>query len=309
MPSRTRALALVACLSLPALAEPCSICRCGDPTFNALGKDGLTVQGWRFAMDWERFDKTEGDPTGATETQVENRWTLHTSYGFGDRLSLLVRVPLSTRRLEATEAGVSLGSEHTTGFSDPEIYAQIRLWSSRFGTAVGRRTSVSLVGGVKTPWGENGQAHEGERIDEHAQPGTGSTDLFGSVALLYLVTRESAVFASAGYRHTGRNASGYRYGSSVLGNLAYERKLTGRLDGVVELNFRRAARDDAREEEDSLHDTGGSLLYVTPRLAFAAGRGIVLRVAVQIPLVRGLNGVQRERAVVNAGITYLLGSR
>ena len=66
MPSRARALALVACLSLPALAEPCSICRCGDPTFNALGKDGLTVQGWRFAMDWERFDKTEGDPTGET---------------------------------------------------------------------------------------------------------------------------------------------------------------------------------------------------------------------------------------------------
>ena len=35
----------------------------------------------------------------------------------------------------------------------------------------------------------------------------------------------------------------------------------------------------------------------------------MLRVAVQIPLVRDLNGVQRERAVVNGGITYLVGSR
>jgi hypothetical protein len=35
----------------------------------------------------------------------------------------------------------------------------------------------------------------------------------------------------------------------------------------------------------------------------------VFRVAVQIPLVRGLNGVQRERAVVGGGFTCLFGSR
>jgi hypothetical protein len=309
MPTDARVFALVASLSLPALAEPCSICRCGDPTFNALGKDGLTVQGWRLAMDWERFDKTEGDPAGELESQVENRWTLHASYGFNDRLSLLARVPLSERRLAASAAGAPLGGEHTTGFSDPEIYAQVRLWSSRFGTAVGRRTTLSLVGGVKTPWGQNGLEHDGVRVDEHAQPGTGSTDLFGSVALLHLLTRKSAVFASAGYRHTGRNASGYRYGSSLLGNLAYERKLTERVDGIVELNYRHAARDDAREDANPLHNTGGSLLYVTPRLALDVGRGVVLRAAVQIPLVRSLYGAQRERVVVNGGVTYLVGRR
>jgi hypothetical protein len=308
MSSQARALALAACLSLPALAEPCSICRCGDPTFNALGKEGVTVQGFRLAMDWERFDKTEGDPASGFESQVENRLTLHASYGFNDRLSLLARVPLSARRLQTAEADAPLRSQQTTGLSDPELYAQVRLWSSRFGTVVGSRTTVSLVGGIKTSWGENGLTRDGLRIDEHAQPGTGATDIFGSVALLHLLTRESALFASAGYRHTGTNASGYRYGSSLLGNLAYEHKLAGRLDGVLELNFRSAARDEAAPD-GPVANTGGSLLYATPRLAFAAGNGVVLRLAVQIPLVRDLNGQQRERAVVNGGITYLVGRR
>ena len=36
-------------LALP--AEPCSICRCGDPTFNALGKEGYVTKGFRLALD------------------------------------------------------------------------------------------------------------------------------------------------------------------------------------------------------------------------------------------------------------------
>jgi hypothetical protein len=36
---------------LPSSAAPCSICRCGDPTFNALGKEGYVTQGWRLIRD------------------------------------------------------------------------------------------------------------------------------------------------------------------------------------------------------------------------------------------------------------------
>ena len=40
------------------------------------------------------------------------------------------------------------------------------------------------------------------------RPGTGSTDVFGSIAFLYLIDKESALFASGGYRHTGGNDYG-----------------------------------------------------------------------------------------------------
>ena len=195
---------------------------------------------------------------------------------------------------------------HTSGLSDPEIYGQVRLWGSGLPGGLGRRASLSLIAGVKTAWGRNDAQHEGHRIYEHAQPGTGSTDLLASLALLYLVDSESALFVSGGYRHTGDNDYGYRYGSTFLANLAYEHKGGSRLDGVVELNFRHAKKDRVDTQGTLGDDTGGSLLYVTPRLLVNLGRGLVLRAAAQIPAVRDLNGFQKERVVANLGLTWLL---
>jgi len=289
------------------LASACSICRCGDPTFNALGKDSFNGSGLRLALDWERFDKVEGDPAVGSESQVENRFTALLSYRFSDRFSLTTRVPLSWRHLEATAPGTELETTRTSGLSDPELYGQLRLWASRLKGAVGRRASLALVAGVKAPWGENDVQQDGERVDEHAQPGTGSTDAFAGLAFLYLVDRQSAVFVSSSYRATGSNPYGYRYGSSLTGNVAYEHRLGGRLDGVLELDFRHAAKDRVDSSGLLDEDAGGALLYVTPRLLVSLGHGVVLRAGAQIPLVKDLNGFQKEHAVVNVGLTYLLG--
>lgn len=299
------AAALVALVSAPETALACSICRCGDPTFNALGKAGFNARGFRLALDWDRFDKDEGNPAEESESQVENRFTGLVSYGFGERFTLSARVPVSVRNLETSMPGEETETVHTSGLSDPELYGQLRLWASPFTGSVGRRAALSLVAGVKTPWGENSVSEGGVRVDEHAQPGTGSTDLFASLALLYLIDKESAVFASTGYRYTGENDFGYRYGSTFTANLAYEHKLGSRLDGVLELNFRHAAQDrvDAGGTLDG--DTGGSLLYVTPRLLVHLGGGLVLRASAQIPTFKDLDGYQKERVVANVGLTYL----
>jgi outer membrane putative beta-barrel porin/alpha-amylase len=288
-------------------AYACSICRCGDPTFSALGKDGFHATGLRLALDWERFDKDEGDPAALSESQVENRLTGLASYGFSDRFSLTVRVPLSWRHLTATSPDAQPETTRTSGLSDPEVYGQMRLWASHLDPAVGRRASLSLVGGVKTPWGENDVRQDGARVDEHAQPGTGSTDAFGSLVFLYLLDRQSSLFVSSGYRGTGSNDHGYRYGSTFTANLSYEHKLGSPVDGVLELNFRDARKDRVDAEGTLDDDTGGSLLYVTPRLLVSLGHGVVLRASAQIPLFKDLNGFQKERAVANVGLTYLVG--
>ena len=310
MTSRLSVLSIVAVawtlfLAAPRESRACSICRCGDATFNALGKDGYAAHGFRLAFDWERFDKDEGDPAQEAESQVENRFTALVSYGFNDKLTLFARVPYSVRNLTGTAPGEEPTRTHTSGLSDPEIYAQLRLWASTLRGGLGRRASLSLNAGVKTPWGRNDIQEGGERVDEHAQSGTGSTDVFGSLAFLYLVDKSSAVFASTGYRHTGENDFGYRYGSTFLANVAYEHKLGSVLDGVVELNFRHAQKDRVDLAGTLDDDTGGSLLYVTPRLLASLGHGLVLRAAAQIPIARGLNGFQKERAVANVGVTYL----
>jgi hypothetical protein len=282
------------------------MCRCGDPTFNALGKDAYAARGLRVAFDWERFDKDEGNPAEEAESQVENRLTALVSYGFGERWTLLARVPYSIRNLKLSAPPAGPETVHTRGLSDPELYGQVRLWASGMATGVGRRASLSLSAGVKTPWGQNDATQGGVRVDEHAQPGTGSTDVFGGLAFLYLIDKESALFASAGYRHTGENDFGYRYGASVLASMAYEHKLGRRLDGVVGLDFRHTPRDRVDAGGTLNDNTGGSLLYLTPRLLVDLGRGLVLRAAAQIPIAHDLNGFQKERAVANVGLTYLL---
>jgi len=288
-------------------AEPCSICRCGDPTFNALGKEGYITRGFRLALDWERFDKQEGLLEEEAEELVENRLTALASYGFSDRFTIYGRVPLSHRDFTELEGGVTAESFETRGLSDPELYGQAQLWASRFSGGLGRRSSVSLLAGVKTALGNNDYQRDGERVDEHAQPGTGSTDPFAGLAALRLLDRWSALFASVQYRHTGENGYGYRYGRIALANLAYERKFAERFDGVLELNYRFAGEDQAASE--TVPNTGGSLLYVTPRLLVDVGGGVVLRAAVQVPLARDLNGAQKEKAVANVGLSFLVGPR
>jgi hypothetical protein len=162
------------------------------------------------------------------------------------------------------------------------------------------------VGGVKTAWGENEVRRDGERLDEHLQPGTGSTDWFGGLAGSYQLDPRSALFSSVQYRTTGRNDTGYKYGNAFLVNVEYEHKLGTRLDAVVGLNYRNAGRDEVDASGAHDEDTGGTMFFVTPQVLAEVGHGRVLRASVQIPLTQsGLNGAQEEKAVYNLGVTYL----
>ena len=287
-------------------AYGCSICRCGDPTYNALGSDGVVQSGLRVAMDWDRMEKSQG---GADEREslTEERATALVAYGPSERLGLFIRVPFSARELVSHEDG---GSERvsTSGLADPEIYGQLRLWTSRFEGDVGTRASVFLLAGVKTDWGDNNERQHGERLDEHVQPGTGSVDEFVGLAGSYQLNPSSALVASVQYRYTGRNDFGYSYGNVGLANVAFDHRLSDRWDAVVEANYRNAARDETDFAGTRDPDTGGSITYLTPRVLFSAGRGWVLRGSAQIPLYQsGLSGKQQEKAVLNFGATYLFG--
>jgi hypothetical protein len=288
-------------------ALACSICRCGDPTFNALGTNVYSSGQFHLALDWDRFSKSQRtveDGRTGTDSEIENRYTATLSYSVGERFLFVARVPFSDRDLTTTFPDET-STVVTDGLSDPEFYGLVRLWSSSFGPGLGRRTWISAVFGVKTPWGRNDIRADGARVDEHAQSGTGSTDFFGGLSGLYLFDADSALFASAQYRGTGRNDFGYKYGGITMANLAYERKLSEVFDGVLEVDFRHAGRDQVAFDGERDPDTGGSILYVTPRILVNLGKGIVLRMSVQIPAVQKVYGVQDEKVNYNAGLTFL----
>lgn len=300
-------------------ARACSMCRCGDATFNALGTDVYVDGKVRVAFDWERFDKDQG-AADAQESMLENRFTTALSYTFSDRVTAVARIPYSSRIQRAPgeeNAAAAPGTaapssgrvrSTTSDLSDPELYALVRLWSSSFAGGLGRRAWVSLIGGVKTDWGRNDlRQGGGVRLDEHLQAGTGSRDVFGGFSSVYLLTHTSSVFGSVQYRRTGTNDFGYRYGDIKTASAGYEQKFTEKLDGVVTLDYRDAGRDLAglAGEKGFDPDTGGRILYASPRLSMDFSRGLVGRLSVQVPVVKNLNGEQQEKTVVNVGLTYL----
>jgi hypothetical protein len=305
-------------------ARGCSICRCGDPTFNALGTDVYKEGALRISLDWERFDKEQGiipeeeaavskhaghlaESTGlGREAVIENRFTTGFSYTFGERVVAVARIPWSSRHTSTVGAAEPEGGPNQSrDLSDPDLYALVRLWSSDFSGGLGRRAWLSALGGVKTAWGKNDLTSGGARLDEHLQPGTGSTDWFGGLSGLYLLDHASSLFASVQLRRTGTNDFDYRYGDTTLANFGYERKFGRIWDGVVELNFRDAGRDRIDAERTLDPNTGGRLLYLTPRLVVDMGKGVVGRLAIQVPVYKDLNGDQRENVVANVGLTYL----
>ncbi|HTL50480.1 MAG TPA: hypothetical protein VL219_07440 [Steroidobacteraceae bacterium] len=307
MNSSAKSLLALLALALPSGAWACSICRCGDPTFNALGKEGISLPGFKLALDWEEVSKSQGSRAEEFSSVLEHRTTLFAAWSPSDRFSLYARVPFAERDLVEIEDG---GTERSnaSGLADPELSAQVRLWSSQFNGDVGIRSSLFLVGGVKTAWGENDARRDGERLDEHVQPGTGSTDWFAGISGFYQLDRRSAIFASTQYRETGRNDFGYRYGSALLLNVAYEHKLGARWDAVIEMNYRDAGYDEVDGSGELDANTGGSMVYATPRILFDAGKGWVLRGSAQLPLSQsGLHGLQHEEPVWNLGVTRLFG--
>ena len=309
-----RALLCGALLLLPAALAPrvsaCSICRCGDPTFNALGAAIYTPGQFRLALDWERFDKENGisDPSSGEivgrDAEIENRFTVGVAYSFGERFTLVGRLPFSVRRLTSTDDSGTV-TTNTSGVSDPDFTALFRVWASPFRPGLGRRAWVSLVAGVKTPWGRNDLTENGERLDEHAQSGTGATDVYVGLSAVVQLDPQSSVFASFQYRRTGTNGHNYQYGRTTTANLAYEHKLGRVVDTVLEANWRHAEQDVVDADGNRDPNTGGDIVYLTPRLVLDLGGGVLGRIGVQIPVVKGLYGDQTERANVNLGLTVL----
>lgn len=267
----------------------------------------MAEAGWRAALDYDQTSKSEGALEGDHSKVFEQRTSLLMAWGLSDRFSLIARLPVSRRELTESESGETERSVGG-GRGDPELQAQVRLWGSAFAGSVGVRTSVYGLAGIKSPWGENDLTRRGERLDEHAQPGTGSTDGIVGVSLVHQFTPRAALIASVQQRMTGSNDTGYRYGSTTLINVAVEHKLGARFDAVLEANWRDAASDAIHGMEQE--NTGGRLWYLTPHLLWTATRQWVVRAAVQLPAGQsGLNGVQHESAVWNMGVTWVAAGR
>ncbi len=304
----------------------CSVCRCGDPTFNALGTE--VFQGGRFylALDWDQLEKdqvagashhdgvtaetgsagpkaigprNEVDEHATKENLVERRLVLTAAWAPRERWQLIARLPYSERTLTEGEEVTE-----SSALADPELLVRWRLWASDLEPGLGRANWIALSFGAKTDWGKDDATKDGQRLDQHAQAGTGSTDWLIGGSGVHLLDARTSLYGSLQLRLTGEGNDGYEYGDARLLNVGYEHKVGQRADLALEINFRDADADvvDLDGEEDP--NTGGRIAYVQPRLLIELGKGLVGRLSAQVPSWEDLNGDQDEKTIWNVGLSY-----
>jgi hypothetical protein len=290
-----RAAAIAVALLLPAAsARACSICHCDDPSATAGDLPFFFTQRWRLSFEAERFQKDQAgeadmaDPGAAPgrELETENRYTVTGAWRAHPKLTLIARVPYSHKTIETGDE-LSLGN----GFSDPEFLAS--LCASRAGMGPTAR-SITLNLGVRAPWGQNDLQQGGERAEEHLQPGTGATGLSGGINFYRRSSTKGFMYGTVLGRWNGTNAHDYHYGDALVASAMYQHDLTTWLGGVAGLDYRSAAHDLSAGERDP--NTGGAMLYFTPRLEVALGARWALRFGAQLPIASNLYGDQREFA-------------
>ncbi len=235
---------------------------------------------WRSQV---RYAQATDDPT-PRDREVRAILTPQTlAFGFTPRLTAFATLPVRAHR-SRDEAGLS--ARHDSALGDLRLLGRYTFFADDYAPLATRR--VAVLAGLKFPTG-------GDDF------GTPSFDpILGAVAtwahdrheidldMLYSIGTERRDFETGDRL---RYDLAYRY-------RLWPRRFGGRLlqvNGLLELNGTWQAR--SRDDGQSLSDTGGSVLFLSPGFQIISTRWIV-EASLQIPVYQDPNGSQVETDVI-----------
>lgn len=286
------ALLLVALASLlaPRIARACSVCGCGDPL--VLAGDSMPVAGtWRFALDFEVLSATALSDDQPDRTESLTQLTLRPVVVFSpvDRLNLVLQVPLVRKdwSLSATPTEPA-ETANPLGLGDIDVGARLFLWEST-SMPTQTRQSFALAGGTSIPTGADDLTVDGERLDQHAQLGTGAWVPYAG--MLYAFHRDPwNVVLSVTGKFPTTNSYGYRYGNAVLWSATLRFRVVESFALALGVDGRQAQRDTS--EGVTQQNTGGLVVAAVPGIAWNVAGPVWLLAQVQVPFATALYGVQ-----------------
>jgi hypothetical protein len=302
---RLAALTLTAALlAAPSVARACSVCGCGDPLVLA-GDSSPMANTVRFAIEYEYLTATARSDDQPDRTESLTQMTLRpvVVYSPFSRMNLVLQVPL-VRKDWALSATGAQGSETATpiGLGDVDLGVRVFLWDAT-SIRLQRRQNLALTAGTSFPTGPDDKTTvDGERIDQHAQLGTGAWGPY--VGTLYAFHQDPwNFFLSVTGRFRTTNSYGYRFGNAVLWSAQLRYRVVEPFAVQLGVDGRYAAQDVSAGVTQQ--NTGGLVISAVPGIAWNIAGPMWLLAQVQVPFATSLYGQQTVGVTATASLQFV----
>ncbi len=282
---------------------------------------------------------TQLSKTGATESYLTNQ--ISGFYRISSAFTAVVMIPYTIRTAQEPlrsgdttivihtgknpqiqhniDMGATTSTEQVRAFGLGDIIAMMRYTLVRFsGSASDEEvmsdaseamTIISLSGGVKLPTGRTDFMHDGEYLDSHLQPGSGSTDIVLGTSLLWTLDRTTIATNLLG-SFPGTGARGHRFGNYINADLTGRYRLLASEDNFSTLAATLGLSGELRAHETQdgslIDDSGGSVLYLSPGIQWIASERVSFEASYHLPIYHYLGGTQLgESYRMMGGVQYL----
>jgi len=281
-----------------------------------------TGAGLRIGQRYTLLDTVyDGDNKLANPGVKEKYWTTELSgfYSLSDRFMVLATLPV--RKTEGdgeliTGPGGEPEREDITGGAtapgDVSLLGRYTLYSRH---TLDSTLLLAGVLGVKLATGDtNRRADQGEYLDAHLQPGTGSTDLLLGASVSYALGRytisTNLLAAFPGKGETGDES--HRFGDSINYDVTGKFRVTPAVIGAtsdaffISLGVNGEYRDREKLDGTTESDTGGHTIYITPGVQYQISAHWIFEAAYLHAVYHHMNETQLgENYKLYGSATYL----
>jgi Putative MetA-pathway of phenol degradation len=301
---RTFALLLILLLTAaPQAPLACSVCGCGDPLQSA-GSVPPLPGGFRLSLQTDYLTATAAsdDNPEQTESLTQRGVSGTVMYGPTASLSLIAIVPFVSKDWKLTGGGEAPESASPTGLGDINVGARYYLMETADYHTM-RSQFIAVTAGSTLPTGRENDQVDGQRIDQHAQLGTGS---WGPYVGLTYVLRSDLWNLTANVNGTTRstNSYAYRFGDALRWGVEGQMRLGSEFAVSLAGEGRYAKRDVA--DGDAQLNTGGTVLDLTPGVSWSPSPTVGLYARAQIPVFTDLYGEQTVGTTFQIGMQLLV---
>jgi hypothetical protein len=251
------------------------------------------------------FIRASDDPTPAGRDLAVHAVPLAVAIGVTPRLAIFGIVPFAHTSM-ALDTPAGRISRDSAGLGDVIAFARYTLYAVDAADSTFR---IAPFGGLEIPTGKSDVSDALGRLPPPLQPGSGSWDLLGGVAVT-VQTRQWEFDADVGYKKNTQGG-GFQFGDEFFTDASFQYRVWPRdlgagvpafLFAVVETNLRSQGRREVSGARDP--DSGGTRWDVDLGLQYVTTR-VIVESLVQIPVVDAPHGAGLRSGVrLTAGVRW-----